>query len=343
MPIIGLDLGRHTIRAVEIEKSKGKAVLEKCGVYDNSHLNIDSDSKEDNKNYSEAIKHFFSEMGFDTPNVVVSLPEYNAFIRIIKVPKMSEKELRSSIEYEAEQYIPFPIKEMNISYQVVDNDFKDPNLMEVMLVAAKKDILNKYINLLREAGLVPRALEPETLSLSRVLGKSGDGSHASIILNVGFTNTLIIATYKGYVRLARNIPIGGDTFTRSIQQKLNLDYMQAEEYKKAYGLESNQAEGKVFEAIKPVFENIISEVKRSDIFFTTHNSNVSINRVVISGGTALMPGLLTYMASNLDTEVELANPWKDIRLLPKLESQKDIILENGPVYSVAVGLALKEI
>ena len=99
----------------------------------------------------------------------------------------------------------------------------------------------------------------------------------------------------------------------------------------------------MFEAIKPVFENIISEVKRSDIFFTTHNSNVSINRVVISGGTALMPGLLTYMASNLDTEVELANPWKDIRLLPKLESQKDIILENGPVYSVAVGLALKEI
>lgn len=343
MPIIGLDLGRHTIRAVEIEKSKGKAVLERCGVYENSHLDINANSKEDNKNYSEAIKHFFSEMGFDTPNVVVSLPEYNAFIRIIKVPKMSEKELRSSIEYEAEQYIPFPIKEMNVSYQVVDNDFKDPNLMEVMLVAAKKDILNKYISLLREAGLVPRALEPETLSLSRILGKSGDGAHASIILNVGFTNTLIIATYRGYVRLARNIPIGGDTLTRSIQQKLSLDYMQAEEYKKAYGLESNQAEGKVFEAIKPVFENIIAEVKRSDIFFTTHNSNVSINRVVISGGTALMPGLLTYMASNLDTEVELANPWKDIRLLPRLESQKDSILENGPVYSVAVGLALKEI
>lgn len=343
MPIIGLDLGRHNFRAVELEIDKNKYILQKYGVYENSHLNVDSDNKEDTKSYSEAIKHFFSETNFSTPNVVVSLPEYNVFIRIIRVPKMAEKELKSSIEFEAEQYIPFPIKEMNVSYQIVDNNSQDQNTMEVMLVAAKKDILQKYIDILRGADLVPKALEPETLALSRILGKNSDGSRGSIILNVGFANTLIIVSYKGYVRFARNIPVGGDTLTRAIQQSLNLDYTQAEEYKKAYGLESNQVEGKVFEAIKPVFENIVSEVKRSNIFFTTHNSNVSINRVVTSGGTALMPGLLPYMAANLDIEVEIANPWKDIRLTPKLESQKDHILESGPIFSVAVGLALKDL
>ena len=131
--------------------------------------------------------------------------------------------------------------------------------------------------------------------------------------------------------------------TRTVEQSLNLDYMQAEEYKKAYGLNEDQAEGKIYAALKPMFENIISEVGRAQIFFTTHHPNVNISRVLLSGGTALMPGILLFMANNLSLEVELANPFRKLVFDKEMESKKDWHTENGPLFAVPVGLALKEI
>jgi type IV pilus assembly protein PilM len=215
--------------------------------------------------------------------------------------------------------------------------------MDVQLVAAKKTILEKYVTILRGARLIPRGIEPETLSIGRVLGDSPDHPSASVILNIGYTETLIIITYRGFVRFTRSITVGGDVLTRAISQGLGFDYVQAEEYKKAYGLDTNQAEGKIFAVLKPLFDNIIQEVVRSKMFFTTHNPDININRVILCGGTALMPGLFFYMANNLDLEVELANPWKNIQFSDKVTSKKEELLQQGPVFAASAGLALKEI
>lgn len=343
MPILGLDLGRHSFRAVEVEKVKNESVLNKYGLYDNPKINIDSAEKNDLQVYSDALRDFVIESGFSTPHVVVALPENQVFMRIIKVPEMSDKDLKNSIQFEAEQYIPLPLKEVSLSYQKIDGDFEDKGKINVQLVAARKTVLEKYIELLKRAKLTPRALEPETLSIGRTLGDSEQFPLATIIVNVGYTNTLIVITYKGFVRFTRSLPMGGDALTRAIQQGLKLDYMQADEYKKIYGMDATQAEGKIFNILKPLFDNIILEIKRSKIFFTTHNPSVSINRVVITGGTALMPGLLFYIANNMDAEVEMANPWKNIQFSAKLESHKNLMSEQGPLFATAVGLALKEI
>ena len=343
MPIIGLDLGRHNFRAVQLDRQKGRNLLTKLGTYENPRINLETDSKDELSSYSKAIKDFFNESAFDTSNTVVSLPEHHVYMRIIKVPLMSDKELKSSIQFEAEQYIPLPLKEVSLSYQKIENDLTEKGKMDIQLVAAKKTILEKYVQILREARLVPRGIEPETLSIGRVLGDTSDHPYASIILNIGYQESLIIITYRGFVRFTRSISIGGDVLTRAISQSLSLDYVQAEEYKKAYGLDINQAEGKIFAVLKPLFDNLIQEVKRSKIFFTTHNPNINIDRVVFSGGTALMPGLFFYMANNLDLEVELANPWKNIQFSEKVASKKDSLIEEGPVFSASVGLALKEI
>lgn len=131
--------------------------------------------------------------------------------------------------------------------------------------------------------------------------------------------------------------------TRSIEQSLNLDYVQAEEYKKVYGLNQDQAEGKIYAVLKPMFDNIIGEVGRAQVFFTTHHPNVNINRVILSGGTALMPGLLLYMANNLSIEVEIANPFNNIEFAREVEEKRDWHIQNGPLFSAPVGLALKEV
>ena len=156
MPIVGLDLGRHNFRAVELERDKGKNILLRYGAYENSRLNMESENKEDLMDYSAAIRDFFVETGFRTNNVVVSLPEHQVFMRIIKVPQMSDKELKNSIQYEAEQYIPLPLKEVSLSYQKIDDDAVEKGKMNIELVAAKRVVLEKYVSILRTSKLIPK-------------------------------------------------------------------------------------------------------------------------------------------------------------------------------------------
>ena len=343
MPVVGLHLGNHSFKAAELERSKDGPVLKKYGIYRNPKVSFSSSDNSDIKDYSSALDAFFSEVGFSTRDVVVSLPEHEVFVRTIKVPNMSEKELGSSIQFEAEQYVPLPIKEVTLSYQLLGPDNFEKDKMEVLLVAAKKEIVTRHVDVLKKAHLVPRGLEPETLAISRVLGSSAQNPNATVIVSVNTENTLIVVAYKGFVRLTRSVAAGGDALTRAIQQGLSLDYMQAEEYKKTYGLDQTKVDGKVFAALKPVFDSIISEVNRSKVFFSSRNAHVIINKVVVSGGTALMPGLLLYMVNNLDVEVELANPWRSVNFSPKLESEQEKILGLGPLFVTPVGLALKEV
>jgi len=341
MPIIGLDLGNHTFRAVEMEDQKGRLVLRKHGIHDDRDLNLNSSSDQEIKKYASALKHFIADVGFSTPDVVIPLPESDVFTRVVQMPNMSEKDLRSSISYEAEQYIPIPIKEVNFDFQILDQDPFDRDKMNVLIVAARHTILNKYVSILKQAGLNPKGLEPESLAIGRILGDTINKPSATIILHMGNMDSELVVSYRGFVRFTRSISVGGDDLTKAVEQNLGFDFSQAEEYKKTYGLDSKQAEGKVAAAIRPVFDQILNEAKRAKVFYTTHNPNVIINRMIIAGGSALMPGLLFYVANNLDIEVELANPWRNIGFAKGIESQKEQIIENGPTYVTAVGLALK--
>lgn len=343
MSIIGLDLGNTSFRAVELDRKKDGLIVQKAAIYENPKLNFDSDAKEDIENYATALKEFFSESVFTTPNVSIGLDERYVYMRIIKLPQMNDKDLRSAVNFEAEQYIPLPLNEVTVSFQRLDVDYADKQKMNVQIVAARKAVLGKYMEILKKARLVPRAVEPETLSLGRALGDTIDNPAGSIILDMGFSRTIVILAYGGYVRFTRNIPVGGDVITRALQQALNLDYNQAEEYKKTYGLERTHADGKVYDVIKPHIDNIIGEVQRAGIFFTKQQPNASIKRVILTGGTAQMPGLLLYLASNLDFEVEAANPFKEIKVSPKVLQIDPKFMEHGPLFSTALGLALREI
>ncbi len=343
MPIVGLNFGRSTFRAVELDKKKDGLIISNIGTYENPKVNFLSDQKEDIDNIAGHIADFFKDMGFGTSHVVMGLDESQVFMRIIKVPAMSDKELRSAVRYEAEQYIPLPLDQINLSYQRLDPDLTEKDKINVQVVAAKKDVLERYVAIAKKAKLVPYAIEPETVALGRILGDSADAPLGTIIMDMGFSGSIIVVTYAGAVRFTRAIPIGGDVITRAIQQELNLDVQQAEEYKKVYGMDPMQAEGKIFNVIRPVIDNLILEVKRATVFFTKHNSSANIKRLILTGGTALMPELLTYVAKNVDFEVQLANPLANFRFSPKLEPRRKELNLEGPMYSTAAGLALREV
>jgi type IV pilus assembly protein PilM len=341
MPVIGLDLGKHSFRAVELEEKRDKAVITHYGTFENPRLNLDSEKPESTELYASAIRDFFTEVGFSTSRVVLGLEENNIFMRTIKIPEMSEKDLSKSIRYEAEQNIPLPLDKVRLSYQKLDKDLQDKTKMNVQIVAAKKDILNSHVDLIKKANLTPVSIEPQTFAMSRALIENPTSSAGTIILDVGFSNSFIVISYGGHVRFTRTLATGGDSITKSLQQDLGLDYMQAEEYKRTYGLNESHFNGKVYNVIKPVVDGIIVEIKRASIFFTNNNPGVNIKRVIIAGGTALMPEFLPYLAANLDLEVELANPLRNLEISSKLAQKKDTLIETAPLYSVATGLALK--
>lgn len=342
MPIIGLDLGKSSFRAIELDKKKEGIFVNRAAVYENPKLNFDSDAKEDIDSYVAALREFFSEAEFTVPNVAAGLDEKYIYMRTIKVPQMNDKDLKNAVSFEAEQYIPLPLNEVTISYQKLDVDYADRAKMNVQIVAARQSVLARHMEVLKRAKLMPKSVEPETVALGRALGDTLENPAGSVILDLGFSRTIIIITYGGFVRFTRNIPIGGDILTKTLQQNLGLDYNQANEYKKAYGMDKNQADGKVFNALKPQVDNIISEVQRAAIFFTKQQPNATIKRVILTGGTAQLPGLLLYLASSMDYEVELANPFRDLKISPKVMQLDPKFMEHGPVFSTALGLALRE-
>lgn len=348
MSVIGLDLGARKFRAVEIEKGKGSHVLSNFGAYEGRDLDLNFSNEDHINKYAQQIKEFMREHNFGTSHVISAIPERDVFIQTIETPVMNQKDLNNFIELGSEEYIPDSLENVTFSAQIIGKDEKEDksnksSTMNVLLVASKNDVLNRYVNVLKLAGLTPAGLEPETLSIERVLGDTAERPNASLIVNIGLLATQIIVSYRGYVRFTRSLSLGGEDLTKAVEKELNLDFIQAEEYKKAYGLDESQVESKVFNAIKPVFDKILNEINRSKTYYTTHNQDVMINRVILSGGTALMPGLLLYIANKLDVEAELANPWRNVRISEKIKTKRKSLMESGPLYASAVGLALKEI
>jgi type IV pilus assembly protein PilM len=341
MSVIGLNLGKSSIRAVELEKKKDDIILTNFGLYDNPRLNLESKDRNDLDTFADSLKHFISEVGFSTPNIVIGLSESSVFMRVIKLPVMNEKELSTAVKYEAEQYIPLPYDQIKLSYKQLDPDFTEKDKVNVQIVAARKDALDNYVEIAKKAGLIIKAIEPETIALGRVLGDTPESPLGTMLLKLGYSGTLIVVVYGGHVRFTRAISIGGDSFTKAIQQSMGLEFNQADEYKKIYGMDKFQAEGKVYEVLKPIVDNLILEVNRASVFFTKHSPSATIKRVILSGGTAVMPGLLSYIANNIDLEVQIANPLKNLIISPKLEKQKASLIEHGPSYSTAIGLALR--
>ena len=338
MPVIGLDLGEHSFRAVELEYKKDIYTILNFGHFENSQLSR-SKLTEKKSIYINALKQFFSEVGFSTPDVILGLTDANVFMRVITLPKMSDSDLKNTITYESEQYIPLPLDQVNVSYQKL-NISKDPKKMSVQVVAARIDKLKEYVDVIRGANLIPRAIEPETLDITRSIIDKEDDS-GTIILDVGFSSSIVIVVYKGIVYFTRTIPVGGDVITKAIQQSLNIEYLQAEEYKKTYGLDKTHFDGKLFEIIKPIIDSIVLETKRAVLFFSKENTGVDIKKAVITGGTAMMPEFLTYLVNSLDVEVVVGEPLKTMTFSPNLESRKSVLLDNVNLYAIAIGLAMK--
>lgn len=339
---VGLDIGFSSIKVVSLAKDKDQFKLVSLGSIPSPQPGILSEADEDLEVLAGAIKKLLTAANIDQREIIVALPESKVFTRVIDdLPYLTDAELTSAIRYAAEEFIPMPLSDVNLNWQVlVRSEAKGKNTRTVVLViASPKNAVLKYIKVLDKAGLHPKVLETEIVAVTRSLVGNNPFSPNTLIMQLGATTTDFAAVSKGLIWLTRSISTGGMALTRSLAQHFNFEMNQAEQYKRIYGMMEDQLEGKVYEALKAVIDIIAGEGRRVIQAFDTKYHSNPIKRVVVSGGGAKMPGLVIYLANIFGLEVQEADPWYSI------VKEKDAVLklaQDASSYSVAVGLALRE-
>ena len=339
---VGLDIGFSLIKIAVLSHKERPPRLISLGHVASPQPGMVSEADLDLEAVATAIKNLANEVKIPTKDVTVSIPESKIFTRVVyDLPFLTDQELTQAIRYAAEEFVPMPIAEVNLNYQII---FRSPQKTAdsrtvVFVVATPKAVINKYLRLLQMADLHPTAVETELLSVNRALVSSDPYSPTTMIVQLGASNTDFAVVSEGLILLTRSIPTGGIALTRTIAQNFNFEMIQAEEYKKVYGLLEDQLEGKLYQALKPIVDVIVLEARRVVQAHQAQNPQRPIKRVVLTGGGAQLPGLVRYFATALELETQEADPWVGVAVDPNLKAK---LTAEGATYSVAVGLALRE-
>ncbi len=342
----GLDIGASSIKVVWLEQQKNGFLLRAAVNAPSPSKGMLSESPLDQEEMAQTIRKVIDEAKISTQFINLALPESQVYTRVIEMPVLSEKELTSAIYWEAEQYIPVPLATLTLDWSVLSRPKNNlsSETMQILLVGAPAQLINKYEKTLAMAGLTITTVETEILSAVRALNYLPGNSKAvntltMLIIHIGAVSTALAIVKEGVIVFAYSIPTGGQAINRSIASDFGFTLSQAEEYKKVYGVSQKSLNGKIGKATTPILQSIAAEVKKAISFFNEkYKESNPIQQIVLSGGTAKLPDIELFFAQSCGIETVIANPWKVLadQTIPKE------ILENAPDYTIAVGLAMRE-
>lgn len=334
---VGLDFGTHSVKAIELRDIQSKTPrLENFGSQPTPHGVIKSEDKDHQRQLSEAVKELYDGSSIKNKDVVVAIPESSVFTRFLELPGVKDDEIQNAVFYQTREFLPIPVEEVQMSFIKVGYN-EQMSAPRVLVVAAPRKIVDIYLNVCELAGLSPVAIETESIAMGRAMYRSTNEAQL-VMLDFGANTTDMSIMNNGYLVFSQSISIGSDALTQSIINQFNFEYVQAEEYKRNYGLMPDALEGRVYSTLKPIMDSIITEVQRGVEFYKSKTMMQAPRKYVISGDGALLPGLQGYLASALGVEAVVADPFVNINVPDKFGP---IIQKNKPSYSVAVGLALK--
>jgi type IV pilus assembly protein PilM len=338
--VVGLDIGSSSIKAIELKRSKGEITVSHLGVEPlASDIVVDS-MIVDSGSVSSAISKIFGQHNIKTKSVATSVSGHSVIVKKIGVQPMSEAELAESIHTEAAQHIPFDIADVNVDFEIL-NPEEAGHQMDVLLVAVKKDKILNYTNVLSLAGKTPAVVDIDAFALQNCYEYNYNPSPSATValLNLG-ASVMNINIVKGATPLfTRDVSVGGNQYTDSLQKELDLSFEDAEALKlgRRVGTVSEDAKQPI---LQQVTEIIVLEIQKTFDFFRATASGEHIERIYIAGGSSRVPGLVDALRQEFSMPVEILNPFQ--RIMPPLDSIENEILEQNPgQLAVAVGLALR--
>jgi type IV pilus assembly protein PilM len=339
--IVGLDIGSSAVKAVELETAgKGYRVsalatepVPPDSIVDGAIIDATA--------VADAIRRVFGSKAFKTKNVAASLSGSAVIVKKINLPIMTPTELSESITWEAEQYIPFDIQDVNLDYQILDSASGEGASMDVLLVAAKKEKIADYTGVIAQAGRVPVVVDVDAFALQNAYEVNyGLGvDQIVVLLNAGASAININIISGGQSVFTRDISMGGNAYTEAVQKELNLSFEDAEQLKKGYAVDGMTVED-AQPVLKAVTENVLLEIQKTFDFFKATASSDRIDRILVSGGSSRVSGFSQALEERFGAPVENFDPFREIAFdgarLGVVDAESLI-----PTAAVAVGLALR--
>ena len=353
---VGIDIGSSCIKVVEIEPTATGWMLTNAAVAPTPREAIKDGNIVNIIDVSHEIRTLLHDAGIKATGAVCAISGSQVIVRQVQFPKMPEASLRKSIRYEASKYISSSMDDSIVEFQIL-GDAEDPNQMNVMLVAAPREMIDSRVTALESAGLEPMVIDIESFALIRSLVEFNATdeylSNTVALIDIGASHTDVDIVSMGEFALTRNIPIAGDSFTNSIKSLMGGSFEEAEQAKLAMTaqnpidvLNTAEPDNKSWRVVQPLMDELIREIRRSVHFYQSQfpegSAEAQVSKIVLTGGTARMPGLDAYISAKLATPTEVARVFEQTAIGTGRVS-KEFISEHGPVLAVCAGLALKEL
>jgi type IV pilus assembly protein PilM len=337
---IGLDIGLTKIKAVSLSYQNNKFSLAGYSITPTPPKGMLSEAPNDEQEMANAIKKAVGGLKVNTKNVNVALSDNQAYTRVIEMPVLSDKELSLAIHWEAERYIPVALSTITLVWNVLKRPTTTTanEKMQVLMVGAPTNLIAKYQKILEMADLNLYSIETEALAIVRALVTPN--FPLTMIVSIGAVNTSLAIIRNGILVMTYSIPTGGNAISRSIEADFGLTPSQSEEYKKTYGVSKIGAGQKIGKSTEPILSSIMLEIKKALAFYSQkYKDDSAIQQILLSGGTAKLPGIDLFFAENLGIETVVANSWRILGNNPPPPE----ILNSSSDFTIALGLAMRDL
>jgi type IV pilus assembly protein PilM len=340
---IGLDIGSNSIKLVQVRPSKqgvslenfALSILEPDAIYEGGIRDTDT--------IINTIKELVKSQQLKTKNIALSIGGHSVIIKKISLPAMSDEELAESIHWEAEQYIPFDLVDVYLDYQILQTRF-DQGQMDVLLVAAKKDVVDQYVEVVRAADLKPVVVDTDCFAVQNTFDINYGIPQDKLIciIHIGAENLSINVIAYGLTTFTRDLQMGGELYTREIQKQMGVSYEEAEAYKFGGGSDAHShiIPQDVQRILVSMSENLAAEINRSLEFHLATSGEDHFDHIYLSGGGAKLSYLAKEISKKTGSPVNIIDPFRNIKIDDKL-FKLSYIDEMKPLASVALGLSIR--
>jgi len=346
--LVGLDLGSHSVKLVEIEHSKRGPILKNFGMVGLPPDAIVEGSIKEIEVVASAIKNLYKNLKVKNKKVATSISGYSVIVKKIDLLPKESADFEATIQEKAEQYIPFDINDVNLDYDLLTSEVGSEEgggssrPKELMVVAAKKDVVDEYVGLLQLAGLRPMVLDVDAFALQNAFEiSSPEQKGCYALINIGAEELGINAVKDGIPMFTRDSSYGGAQITDAIMKELKVSYEEAEKIKLG-GTKVEREKAILEEIFTSVVSSWVQEIKRALDFLATTYPDESIDRVFLSGGSCRIPGFQKYLEIETGIPVEMFNPFSNL-IINEKEFDTNYLRYMAPQAAVAVGLALRSI
>jgi len=339
--LVGLDIGFSALKAGEITTTKKGFALKNFGMISIAPGAIEEGNINDPENVADSIRQLFKANNIKEKNVAVSIGGYSVIVKKIDVQTATEEQLQETIHLEAEQYIPFDISEVNIDYQILGETETGSDQMSVILVAAKKEMISDYINLVQMAGLNPCIIDVDAFALQNIFEANYDLTDENVVLiDIGANKTSLNILKSHSSVFMRDVSMGCCQINQKIISLIDCSFAEAEQIKL-----SKQADKIYPDDLKQIVSSVVSEwsieIKRALDFYYSANPDEQIKSIMLSGGGAQIKEFRQLLAAETSSDVETINPFKKLHIAEHFDPS---YLEHiAPQAAICMGLALRRV